>query len=91
MTLRKPYSFRMMELQNDIKDFYYPWQDAREGIDRRGENRRKYDRRSLPRPLWQSSEQPPPPITYHPNLLTQEEREFIEYLSRNEEELNLLP
>lgn len=86
MTLRRPYSFRRIEPQNEIKDSYYPWQDTREGTDRRGENRRKYERRSFPRPQRQTSKSVRIPISYFSNLLTQEEREFIEYLTRSEEE-----
>lgn len=90
MTLRMPYSFRRIGPQNEIKDTYYPWRDARDGTDRRGENRRKHERRSFPRPPRQTSEPVRTPTNYLSNLLTQEERDFIEYLTRSEEELDML-
>lgn len=64
-----------------------PWAKS----DRRDGNRRMHDRRRSDRRQRPPNEQQRPDIKYPATLLTQEERELIEFLNRCEEVPDDLP
>lgn len=87
MTRRIPYPFSSIEWNENINAQFPPWpkSDPREG------NRRKHDRRRGDRRQRSPNEQQRPEIKYPATLLTQEERELIEFLNRDEEMPDDLP